>query len=613
MSFTFKIDTLNKKLTLFFLIFIGLAFGAGIYGYNGHTEWPPIKLDGEGYYSYLPATVIYKSFDFSSVEKSRFNEKFPDWTGIRPNKETGRLHNQYPMGVAILISPLFLVAHVIALFSKSFNADGYSLVYQISILAASCFYYLLGTYFLAKYLSKFFKESIVFLTIVFITFGTSLFHYTTLDSAYSHIYSYCFVSLLLYLTEKFWQEPTVKYSLILGGVIGVLFLIRNYNVLLASFFFLYPLGNGLKEKVRSNAKLLALVAGTVFITIFPQLIVWKVNAGSFFVYSYMDQKTEGASFNWLSPHIIDIFSSIKAGVFIWSPVLLMGLIGLLFCLRGSLKKVAGLSLLNIGVSTYIMASFWAWHFGEGYGHRGFVDLYPFFAIGVAAFFSQFERPIFLKSAIAIFWAFTLLSSLQMFNYWKDKIDVFKPTWDQYYRALTNSPRLILVELLPTSMKSLTANKGLFAKGAIIIPHDQKSKIRTNGSFLIKVMIKNAGYSFWLPQERNRSLYGTVALGGQWYPREFLESCERPTFPPIQEARIKLWDIVSPKEWVHFEEFIKAPSRPGTYYFMLGMISEEVSWFDKISRSFVKCIEVEVTSKSDKSQSPSSNPIMKFSH
>ena len=201
----------------------------------------------------------------------------------------------------------------------------------------------------------------------------------------------------------------------------------------------------------------------------------------------------------------------------------------------------------------------------------------------------------------------------MFNYWKDKIDVSKPTWEQYYRALTNSPRLILVELLPTSMKSLTANKGLFAKGAIIIPHDQKAKVRTNGSFLIKVMIKNAGYSFWLPQEKGGSLYGTVALGGQWYPKGFLDSCERPSFPPIQESRIKLWDIVSPKEWVHFEEFVKAPSRPGTYYYMLGMISEQVSWFDKISRSFVKCIEVEVVSKNDKSQPFSSGPLTSFSH
>ncbi len=613
MKFLFKIEILNNKLIFFFIGVVALAFSSGIYSYNGHSEWPPIKFEGEGYYSYLPTLVIYKSLDFTFVEKKRFKEKGLDWKDVRLDKNTGRLNNQYPMGVAILIGPFFLIAHFLTLLFNSSNADGYSLIYQVSILTAACFYYLLGTYYLAKFLNRIFGETTVFFTIIFITFGTSLFHYATFDAIFPHIYSYCFVSLLLYFTEKFWGSSNLNCSLVLGLIIGMLFLIRNLNLALASFFFLYPYGKDFKERVLSNAKSLSWVMGAAFLTVFPQLIIWRVNSGSFFAFSHLDQSVEGGSINWFSPKLIEIFSSIQAGVFIWSPILLFGIIGLLLGLRGSLKKVAILSLINLGFLTYAMAALKTWHFGGGYGHRGFVDFYPIFAIGIAAFLSEFKKPKIFQVVTVIFTVFTLLTSVQMFNYWKGKIDYLKPTWEQYFWALKNFPRLVLVELLPQRMKSLTANKGLLAKGAIIIPHQKKIEVRAEGTFIIKVMIKNKGYSFWLPLGRNGDAHGTVALGGQWYPKKLLKTCERPHFDPVLESRIRLWDFASPNEWVHFEDFIKVPAQPGDYYYMLGVVSEKVTWFDQVSNSFLKCIEVKVRPKTDKFRSFFPSGLKQLNH
>jgi hypothetical protein len=602
MRFIFTAETLNKKLIFFFIGFAALAFSSGIYSYNGHSEWPPIKMQGEGYYSYLPTLIISKSIDFTFVEKNRFKDGFPGRTGIRLNKKTGKLDNQYPMGTAILIGPFFLIAHFLSLLFNSVNADGYSLIYQLSILMAACFYYSLGTFVLAKYLNQFFNERVVFITIIFITFGTSLFHYATFDSIFPHIYSYCFVSLLLYFTEKFWRDQTLISSLVLGSIIGMLFLINGLNLVLVSFFFLFPYGIGFKKIILSNTKLLLCAIGTAFVIIVPQCIIWKVNAGSFFAGFHFTQSPEGETFNWFSPKLIEIVSSIQAGVFIWSPILALGLIGLLLCLKGTLKKIAVLSLINIGVLTYLMASLKDWHLDGGYGHRGFVDIYPFFAIGIAAFLNEFKKTVTLKTVTVILGVFALLTSIQMFNFWKGKIDYLNPTWEQYVRALKNFPRLVLVELLPQSMKSLTANEGLFAKGAIIIPDQKEIEVRAEGTFIIKVMIKNKGYSYWLPPKRNGDIHGAVALGGQWYPKELLKACKRPGFSPVLESRIKLWDIAPPNEWVHFEDFIKVPAEPGNYYYMLGLVSEKVTWFDQVSNSFLKCIEVKVRPKSDKFRS-----------
>ncbi len=593
MKFTFKVETFSQKLTALFTGFIVLALSLSIYGYNGHSDWPPIKLEGQRYYSYLTTLIIHKSTEFTNIKK----KGEADRTGESLNKSKERLDNKYPIGTAILIGPFFLIAHFITLLFDSVNADGYSLIYQVSVLIAGYFYYLLGSLVLAKYLRHFFGEKEVFFTIIFITFGTSLFHYATLDSAFPHVYSYCLVSLYFYFTEKFWKSPNLTHSLTLGLIIGLLFLVENLNLIFISFFLFYPCGKDFKNRVLVNIKPLSLVVMTVIIVIIPQCIIWKTNGSSFFLDS-----PGGNTFNFLNPSLIETVASIQSGVFIWSPALLLGVIGLLLTLRGELKKIATLSLINLFILTYIIASYKEWHLGGGYGHRGFISAYPFFAIGIAALLSELKKISSKKTALVVLGGFTLLTSIQMFNYWKGKIDYIKPTWAGYYRALTNFPRLVFVELLPKRMKSLTSNNGLFAKGAIIIPHQKEIQVRAEATFIIKVMIKNKGYSFWLPPKRDGNLHGSVALGGQWYQKKLLKTCNRPHFPPVLESRIRLWDIVSPNEWVHFEDFIKVPKKPGNYYYMLGLVSEKVAWFDQISNSFLKCIEVEVRPKTDKFRS-----------
>ena len=38
------------------------------------------------------------------------------------------------------------------------------------------------------------------------------------------------------------------------------------------------------------------------------------------------------------------------------------------------------------LDTYLIASWWDWQFGASYGHRGFIDVLPLLAFGLAAVF-----------------------------------------------------------------------------------------------------------------------------------------------------------------------------------------------------------------------------------
>ena len=84
------------------------------------------------------------------------------------------------------------------------------------------------------------------------------------------------------------------------------------------------------------------------------------------------------------------------------------------------------------VDTYLIASWWDWQFGASYGHRGFVDFYPAFALGLAVAFAFLasRRPLRV-AATCIVTLFCALSLFQMLQYWHRVLPMSDVTWPQY--------------------------------------------------------------------------------------------------------------------------------------------------------------------------------------
>ena len=69
----------------------------------------PIRSDGFAYFSYLPA--FFLDHDLTFVTRVRLMPRnVADWSGIRPYGNSGRYIDIYPIGVAVLQAPFFIVA-----------------------------------------------------------------------------------------------------------------------------------------------------------------------------------------------------------------------------------------------------------------------------------------------------------------------------------------------------------------------------------------------------------------------------------------------------------------------------------------------------------------------
>lgn len=597
-----------KKLIYFYFFVIVLALIVDayfVYTFHHGLAYPLIKSDGEGYYAYLPTILIHNTIDFRVLEQSHFPGGIPEWTGISLNASTGMLMNRYPLGVAVLLSPFFIIAHLLTKLTNLFPADGYSLIYQFSVLLSALVYYLIGSYFLFKSLLKYFSKNLSLVTIIFITFGTSLFHYTTFDAIFSHIYTFCLVSTLIYLTNRFWTRSSYENASLVGVSIGLLFLIRNYNLIYIIYFLLYPLTktsyirNLLKNYFFVIGKCLTILL-VAFITITPQIFVWKITTGKFITYSYGKY-----GFDWLEPQFFNVLFSFNNGLFTYSFTLFLAVLGLIFGCgqrqNKSLKTISAISIYILLLLTYIISSWRLWYFGSSFGHRGFVDAYPFFAFGLARAIQACSKNWSRVLIYTVLIASTIVVNIDMYNYWSLKK---RPnTSIEYIQAISSFPKKVYINLLvPDNNKSTNINSGLKALVSIGGKKTIPNITKPNQTIEVEYSILNAGKSYWM-DEVPLLVNGKVSLGVLWFPQiEKGNSCERQP-EAITQTRIPLPNIVAPGERVKLIGSVQTPNIPGRYTMLVEMVSEGVVWFKDVGDSSVSCYDVLVKKFSSKAKLP----------
>jgi hypothetical protein len=89
-------------------------------------------------------------------------------------------------------------------------------------------------------------------------------------------------------------------------------------------------------------------------------------------------------FFWDAPRLLDVGFSSQHGLFLWTPVLLVGVLGLVLLWRRD-RVVSATLLAVFGLTYYVVACYEAWHGSSSFGNRYFVPLLPVFALGLAVF------------------------------------------------------------------------------------------------------------------------------------------------------------------------------------------------------------------------------------
>jgi hypothetical protein len=121
-----------------------------------------IEWDVVSYYSYLPATFIYKdiSLEFTKDTSKHYEQRHLFWYQKAPNG--GRVIKM-TMGMAILYSPFFLIAHTYASNSETYKPNGFSIPYEFMLCVSCLFYLFIGLNYLRKLLLFFIMNGLLIL------------------------------------------------------------------------------------------------------------------------------------------------------------------------------------------------------------------------------------------------------------------------------------------------------------------------------------------------------------------------------------------------------------------------------------------------------------------
>lgn len=309
-------------------------------------------------------------------------------------------------------TPFFLIGHFIAKFTGQ-PTDGYSAPYAYSVAFGIVLYVFAGLRFLKKALRYYYSEFATSLTLIGVFLGTNLFFYTVGYGTMSHSFLFSLFALIVYCTIKWHKTQNNVYLYIGLFTCGLATVIRPTQILMLLIPLLFGIHN--KATLQHKLKLIISLKWTLLfgaiafiIPIIPQMLYWKLYAGSWLYFSYTKE-----GFFFTDPKIWEVLFSYRKGWLVYTPIMIHALIGLFFYKNKDLK-IGTWILFTVGM--YILSSWWCWWYGGSYGMRSLIDIYPLFAFPLAFIFDAFnksiERKILGIVVLSVFVYFSIIGTIQ---------------------------------------------------------------------------------------------------------------------------------------------------------------------------------------------------------
>lgn len=380
-----------------------------------------LSWDVMGYYTYLPAGLIYK--DLAQLKfRQNIQQKYHS-TGLDMAAyptENGNQIMKYPMGMALAYFPWFVMAHNAASLTE-YEPDGYSLPYQLFLELGCLIYAFIGLWFFRKILLRYFDDGVTAITIILIALGTNYLNYTAFDMAMPHNFLFTLYALIIWNTIKWYEQPNYKSSILVGICIGWAALARPTEIVSILIPILWGINNlddiqkrfFLWKKHFSKLFLTGVIIAGIGML---QIIYWKLFANKFLEYSYQDQ-----GFSWNGVHLKNCFFSFRKGWLIYTPLMFFSIVGFYFLwkknqVQNLLEKHFWAVFLFFLINTYIIFSWDIWWYGGGFGQRAMIPSYVLLGLPLAAFLEFCKKHTLAKLSFG-FLIFGCLA-LNLFQTWQ---------------------------------------------------------------------------------------------------------------------------------------------------------------------------------------------------
>ena len=298
--------------------------------------------------------------------------------GIEPKvSPEGSVVAHTPIGQGIVWLPAIALAHVATLAARFLGADiaadGFSRPYTAAVTLESFLCGALCVLLVEAKARRRHGPPLALLVGLAIWIGTPLAFYAVMQPSMSHATSALCGTAFVLLWLRLRECLDLRAFLALGAAAGLMVLVRTQDVVL----LLLPLADLLLGRrpgfVRRG---LAFLAGPVA-ALALQLAVWSyLWAGQF-----MREVQIAGPGRELEIHVKELLFSPRHGLFTWTPVWLLAVLGLVRLLARD-RRTAGLLLLTFTAAVLLNASFHDWWGSEGFGQRRFLGLTALFGLGL---------------------------------------------------------------------------------------------------------------------------------------------------------------------------------------------------------------------------------------
>jgi hypothetical protein len=387
---------------------------------------PLVHGDGVGYYAYLRAPLIQHNLRFEDDWRSgnlNFSKARLASNGdLLPSQftDTGYINNLFTVGPAILWTPFFILAHasvvVMDWFGGHVPANGFSPPYRIAVALGTAFYGFCGLLLSYDLTRKYVDATWALLATIGIWAASSLPVYMYFNPFWSHAHSAFIVALFIWFWDRTSPGRTVRQWAILGLISGLMLNVYFLN----GVFLLIPFIEAIQVYVKAlqshdRTKVTCCFSGNILflvillIAVSPTLITRRIVFGGFLRFGSYTV----LPWDWRAPYWRSVLFSSDHGLFTWTPLLSLALLGLLFPSPRA-KTLSAYCAIVAGALYFVIASYPFWSGMSSFGNRFFISLTPIFVLGLAMLLDRLSR-FFRSQRLAIVAQASLVGLFAVWN------------------------------------------------------------------------------------------------------------------------------------------------------------------------------------------------------
>ena len=370
-------------LAVFFLIVDGMAPAGRKLAKIGGDD-PPM------YFDVCHALLFHGSFDLTP-EFRRMKPTEDSATPVSPI--TGHQTSPFPVGYSILAIP-FLAAGTVADAIAGNPADGFShyavlfycltnvVLTGLGLIALFAFLYQVASSFNGVPPAR--ANILALAATCAVFFGTSVAYYAF--SEMSHAATFLTGSAFLAWWWRVRERTDVRSWAILGLLAGAVSIARWQDIFFAGAPLLFDLmtGGSALRRIRSRM----VYAAAIALCWVPQMLEWKFMFGK-----YLTVPQGSGFFVFPPPFIPNVLFSSEHGWFTWTPLALIGVMGLI---AGAIQAPRAFTpwIAAVALEVGLIASLpLTWHSGPAFGNRYMTSSAPVIGLGLLFLLCRFTRPV----------------------------------------------------------------------------------------------------------------------------------------------------------------------------------------------------------------------------